>query len=305
MSRYSAFKKADEILSQRRFDSSKNFDARFSKALENEEFKKNFVEYKRLSLQNISSHNKDTQLEIKKYSKNLLDIINKNGIDLNVYSTCSKCRDTGYINGEICDCKMDIIKSQLFNESHMPSFVISSFSDNKLDKIDAKQASKMQDIYKDCKRWADNIDDAKKRVIYLMGSVGVGKTTLALSIANEVLSSLHSVYYATAFDFSKLVIDKQFNRLVDEYNYYNMLDSDLLIIDDLGTEGQNSIAIENLFAIIDSRINNNKKTIICTNLSLEQFAKRYGERSLSRLTSKEYAYVPSYILGDDLRKFKC
>ena len=52
----------------------------------------------------------------------------------------------------------------------------------------------------------------------------------------------------------------------DIYDY--LLNVDLLIIDDLGTEGVNNMKLVELFNILNSRLLNlNKKTIISTNLS--------------------------------------
>ena len=62
---------------------------------------------------------------------------------------------------------------------------------------------------------------------------------------------------------------------------------DLLIIDDLGTENINSMTVSELFTILNTRILNlnNKptKTIISTNLSIEQIFKMYEERIGSRI----------------------
>ena len=48
----------------------------------------------------------------------------------------------------------------------------------------------------------------------------------------------------------------------------NIFNSDLLIIDDLGTESINNIKFTELFNVINTRILSNKKTIISTNLSM-------------------------------------
>ena len=64
-----------------------------------------------------------------------------------------------------------------------------------------------------------------------------------------------------------------------------ILQSDLLIIDDLGTELSNSFTISQLYYCIDYRYNNNKSTIISTNLSFEDLREKYSERTLSRIVS--------------------
>ena len=305
MSKLSVDKQLNSIYSQLRFEAEQNLEDRLQAALQIPDFKALYIERKALALKMNTNNSVELKNEYQKISRDLLDLIESKKIDLNIYYTCPKCKDTGYINGKACECRLKMSKRMLRAESNLPNFATATFEDSQFNKLDVKQSKKMLSIYKDCKRWVDTIDTASKRIIFLMGSVGAGKTTLSFAIANALLDAGHSVFYATAFDLSTLIIDKQFNRLQNIDNYYNMLDADLLVIDDLGTEPQNTLMQEGLFAILDSRINENKKTVICTNLTEEQFAKRYGERSTSRLTSASFAYKPSYIDGNDLRKIKC
>lgn len=87
------------------------------------------------------------------------------------------------------------------------------------------------------------------------------------------------------------------------YNFYNsVLESDLLIIDDLGTESQNSMKLSELFTIINTRLlnSNNKitKTIISTNLGIKDIFNFYEERIGSRIAGYYDIY---YFFGDDIR----
>ena len=86
-------------------------------------------------------------------------------------------------------------------------------------------------------------------------------------------------------------------------NIYNsVLNCDLLIIDDLGTESLNSMKLSELFTILNTRILNlnNKitKTIISTNLDLNDIFRIYEERIGSRIIG----YYDIYrFFGEDLR----
>ena len=79
-------------------------------------------------------------------------------------------------------------------------------------------------------------------------------------------------------------------------------DYDLLIIDDLGTECLNSMKLSELFTILNTRILNlnNKvtKTIISTNLNINNIFKNYEERIGSRIVGYYDIY---YFFGEDLR----
>ena len=124
-------------------------------------------------------------------------------------------------------------------------------------------------------------------------------------IANELLKRGKTVLYQTSPVLLETIIDKKFNKYKNQNSdefYKNILNVDLLIIDDLGTENANSLTIGELFTIINTRILNlnNKptKTIISTNLSIEQIFKIYEERIGSRIAGYYNIYQ---FFGEDLR----
>ena len=96
----------------------------------------------------------------------------------------------------------------------------------------------------------------------------------------------------------KVKTDKEAPEDMKElYNY--ILECDLLIIDDLGTELNNLLVSSQLFFIINHRITVKKSTIISTNLSMSMLRDSYTERVSSRLASN---YMPITIYGDDIRQ---
>ena len=64
-----------------------------------------------------------------------------------------------------------------------------------------------------------------------------------------------------------------------------LLECDLLIIDDFGTEFDTQFNRSMLYTLINGRINARKPMILSTNLSLAEIQSQYGERVLSRLLS--------------------
>ena len=98
------------------------------------------------------------------------------------------------------------------------------------------------------------------------------------------------------------IMDYRFGKANTSKDIYdNLLNVDLLIIDDLGTECINSMKFSELFNIINTRLlNSNKvtKTIISTNLSLDNLFATYDERIVSRLVGN---YNICYFFGDDIR----
>ena len=133
------------------------------------------------------------------------------------------------------------------------------------------------------------------------GSTGVGKTFLTNCIARELIDRYYSVIYLSANDLFEVFSKNRFEYQAEEEikgMYQYILDCDLLIIDDLGTELNNSFTSSQLFYCINERLNSSKSTIISTNHPLNELRDRYTERVTSRLISK-YTIIPLY--GDDIR----
>ncbi len=77
-----------------------------------------------------------------------------------------------------------------------------------------------------------------------------------------------------------------------------ILDSDLLIIDDLGTELANGFTTSQLYHVIEARLTKGNSTIISTNLSIRELNELYSERIFSRIMSN---YQNLRLVGDDIR----
>ena len=123
-------------------------------------------------------------------------------------------------------------------------------------------------------------------------------------IACELLKKGKTVLYQTAPVLLESVIDFKLGKSENSGDNLvkSVLDTDLLIIDDLGTETMNSMKLSELFTIINTRILNlnNKitKTIISTNLSIKDIFNNYQDRIGSRIAGYYDIY---YFIGDDLR----
>ena len=80
-----------------------------------------------------------------------------------------------------------------------------------------------------------------------------------------------------------------------------ILECDLLILDDLGTEMNTSFISPALYSIINSRILSERPTIISTNFTLQQLSQRYTPQIASRLDGEYRILV---FAGNDIRKLK-
>ena len=132
-----------------------------------------------------------------------------------------------------------------------------------------------------------------------------GKTFMSNCIANELIKKGKTVLYQTAPVLLETIIDNKMNKYKtnNSDNFYkSVLETDLLIIDDLGTECLNSMKLTELFTILNTRLLNlnckTTKTIISTNLNIENIFNLYEERIGSRIAGYYDIY---YFFGNDLR----
>lgn len=142
------------------------------------------------------------------------------------------------------------------------------------------------------------------KIYYLLEKQVYGKTFMSNCIAQELLSTGKTVLYQTAPILLENIIDYKMSKqknLLDNV-YQSILNVDLLIIDDLGTESLNSMKLSELFTILNTRILNLNqkvtKTIISTNLNMKDIFTSYEERIGSRIAGYYDIY---YFFGDDLR----
>jgi len=113
------------------------------------------------------------------------------------------------------------------------------------------------------------------------GTTGLGKTYLCNCIAKSLLDKNKIVIYQTAFTILDILEDRRFgkgDKELSNYQYELLLDCDLLIIDDLGTEISNTFTNAEIFNIVNTRLLRNKKTIISTNLTPKEISDIYTDR---------------------------
>jgi len=109
------------------------------------------------------------------------------------------------------------------------------------------------------------------------------------------------VVYLTATDMFDVLSESRFGSRDEEEakdRAAYILECDLLIVDDLGTELINTFTASQLFYCVNERLNRKKGTIISTNLALDQLQDEFTERVTSRIMS-QYKVMP--LLGEDLR----
>ena len=262
--------------------------------------------------------------EIDKLKNKKEKFLKEQKIEINLFKPkyeCIDCNDTGYIQDDnnksvMCHCLKQKLLNLSYNKSNLSdiknknfeNFNINLFSDEvnvKKYKIKTSPRQNVINIKNKCMKFIENFDNLEEKNLFFCGNTGLGKTYMSNAIANEILKKGKTVLYQTAPVLLETVIDGKFNKYknqnADEF-YKNVLTVDLLIIDDLGTENINSMTVNELFTILNTRIlnlnNRPTKTIISTNLSIEQIFKIYEERIGSRIAG--YYNIFQFV-GEDLR----
>lgn len=220
---------------------------------------------------------------------------------------CRLCEDTGIYKDKECKCmkKRRIEKMYtLYNihenmkEQNFEKFDSSLFSKEPI-LNGVSQYDRILEISDTCR---EGIAGMEKTPFYalFMGGVGLGKTFLCSCLAKFAMEMGYSVVYATAYDIADVLVKVKFNRATGEdYETLDLINScDLLIVDDLGTEGINSATNTEIFTVINNRLLNKKSLIISTNLSLKDINRIYGERVFSRFMG---GFKMCQFIGRDLR----
>ncbi|SHJ27626.1 DNA replication protein DnaC [Dethiosulfatibacter aminovorans DSM 17477] len=248
--------------------------------------------------------------ELREEKKSILEKRKIPDIYLKEVHSCSKCSDTGYVDGKMCSCYKQLLINELYNISglgqllekeNFDTFDLSKFDDAKYGNEKMSQRENMKQVFRAALHYTDNFHKSNKNLLFY-GGTGLGKTFTCNCIAKELMGKGIVVLYQTAFRMFETISEHKFNRSAESYenkdNYSMIYNADLLIIDDLGSESINSFTNTELFNILNSRMINNKKTIVSTNLSLEKMSEIYSDRIISRIMS---TYGMIKFFGKDIR----
>ena len=205
--------------------------------------------------------------------------------------TCPVCNDTGYDMDKLCSCLKELLIKENIKSSGMGELIEKqSFENFDLDfyRGDEENFKRMAYNKKCAEKFAKSIGKNSKNLL-LIGSTGTGKTHISTSSAKVAIEEGFEVLYDSAQNIVSAFEDDRFRSGYghSESKGAKFLQCDLLIIDDLGTEFVNQFTISCLYNLINTRMNKNLSTVISTNLSSEELARRYEDRIYSRLIGSD------------------
>lgn len=268
------------------------------------------LDYARKSLTDDNISMKDYRKRIEELKSRRTALLVNYGFsvdDLDMPYHCRYCRDTGFVNNKKCRCfkqaEIELLYSQanikeILKTENFEHFNDLLYSRNMTDPVSGATACEMAlNALAQCKRFVHDFPNYENLLLY--GNTGVGKTFLTNCIAKALLDNCFSVLYFSATTFFDTLAKNTFEQHLDEDGSSGyILDCDLLIIDDLGTEMSNSFVLSKFFEVINERQLRRKSTLISTNLSPELLKDTYNERSFSRIFGN---YTVIKLIGNDIR----
>lgn len=223
---------------------------------------------------------------------------------LEPFYDCADCRDTGYIGSEKCHCFRQLEVTLLYEQSGIQEMIArENFDTLSTAYYEGEDLQRFENAVAISHKFVDEFKKSYQNLLFY-GTVGTGKSFLSGCIARELLSQGRAVIYFSASGLFETLARYSFDIKSREtlYNFYkDLYNSDLVIIDDLGTEITNSFVTSQLFSLLNERHLRQKATIISTNLNLEEMRDRYSDRIFSRITSN---YSLCKLTGPDIRMYK-
>ena len=246
---------------------------------------------------------KEENLSLQRERDWILESENIDPEDLEREPVCRLCGGSGWRGAVMCECLQELCRKKVLLQSFgagkesFEKFRLDVYPDRLDPKLGISPRALMKRVYESAVSYARTFSTASESLLF-MGATGLGKTLLSGCIARAVADRGYAVCYVSAgklfsdFETEKFRL-KEDGALTGEY-----LQTDLLIIDDLGTEMTTQFTVSALYQVVNGRLLSGKPTIVSTNLPDTELEARYSAQIASRLLG---AYTLYQFCGTDVR----
>lgn len=238
--------------------------------------------------------------------------------------TCSICADTGLVTNEHtletkpCTCYRQLYLEKIYQVSNILDdgstgfryFDETLFADKPNPErygYDISPREQILEIKERCLSFVEGFTDPNQSNLYFYGSTGTGKTFMAKSIGLELIRRGFTVLYLSSPTLFDIMNKARFSSGDEEADatYRDLVETQLLILDDLGTEPASDARYAELLTLLEARKTRSSRyiarTIISSNLDLRQLYQVYNERIASRILGE---FETIKFIGDDIRILK-
>lgn len=240
-------------------------------------------------------------------------LLERAGIDpetLEETPLCPLCGDTGRRQGKLCRCVTKLcakenlaelgaaldLKGMDFDSASLEWY--STAFDPSYGMSSREAAATVLEI---CRGYAESFPDYACDNLFLYGGTGLGKTFFSGCIAKTVAGKGRWTVYVPAgelfADYEAVKFGRddggEAQRRVERYQR-----CDLLVLDDLGSEMVTPFVQSALYQLLNERMNRRLRTVISSNLTMDDVRARYSPQVASRLEG-EYHALPFF--GKDIR----
>ena len=172
-----------------------------------------------------------------------------------------------------------------------------SFEHSDVIDMERRYPTQVRDVRRFVADIGANIDSGAS--LWLTGGPGTGKTALAMIVSKAAIDAGRSVAIYSCPRLLGVI-----REAIDGDGVLDFLDRlaavDVLHVDDLGAEHRTEWVLEQLYTIINTRYEDERSTIVTSNLGPADLAEQLGERIVSRLEGMCGEPLPFY--GADARR---
>jgi DNA replication protein DnaC len=185
---------------------------------------------------------------------------------------CSKCNGVGWFPSErdglkavtLCDCRREATGDKVIDRAHFPP----RHRECDFEHFNTGANESLRYAKIKAKGYVDNYPNVKEGLLFL-GNPGVGKTHLAVAIAKELMMkrAVEALFcsYQELFQQLRESYDTS-SKLNESRVLAPVLDTELVIIDDLGASRFTEWSEDTITYVLNHRYNEKKPTILTSNL---------------------------------------